>query len=151
MPQSLGTTPVLTISTLSDDDIRELLDYVRREPFSSDWNPLLQWVIDDCNDALRPLDPSWNALERVMWKNARYRCGEMLMALRLAYPLCDFRDAHDPATDTPTGNRCGKLATHRIEWEDNQRYSFGCSDHIEIDETATVKPSRIVSIRKGSR
>jgi len=62
-------------------------------------------------------------------------------------PQCDFRDAHDKATDTPTGNRCGAPATHRIEWEDG-RYSFGCDAHLEIDESATVKPARIVPLTK---
>lgn len=60
-------------------------------------------------------------------------------------PQCDFRDAHDAATDTPTRNRCDAAATHMIEWADG-RYSFGCSDHLTIDKAATVKPARFVPI-----
>jgi hypothetical protein len=58
---------------------------------------------------------------------------------------CDHRDAHDLATDTPTGNRCGEPATHRIEWADG-RYSFGCDAHLTIDDAATVKPARIFKL-----
>lgn len=62
-------------------------------------------------------------------------------------PQCDYRDAHDRATDRPTGNRCTAEATHRIDWEDG-RFSFGCSNHLEIDESATVKPRHIVALDK---
>lgn len=64
-------------------------------------------------------------------------------------PTCDFRDGHDPATDFPTGARCGSRATHRIEWEDGRRYSYGCAMHLEIEDAATVKPYRIVPITEG--
>ncbi len=76
---------------------------------------------------------------------ARARCAEILNARAAKEPHCDFHDAHDVATDTPTGNRCGAPATHRIEWSDC-RYSFGCADHLEIDASATVKPARIVPL-----
>jgi hypothetical protein len=58
---------------------------------------------------------------------------------------CDFHDCHDPITDRPMGNRCSALATHRLEWADG-RYSFGCAAHLVIDETAAVKPKRIVPL-----
>jgi hypothetical protein len=64
---------------------------------------------------------------------------------RAATPSCDFHDAHDRVADRPTGNRCGAPATHRIEWADG-RHSFGCGEHLEIEDAATVKPIRIVPI-----
>lgn len=67
-----------------------------------------------------------------------------------AEPQCDHHDSHDIATDRPTGKRCDALATHRIEWADG-RYSFGCDDHLEIDDAATVKPTAIVELDKGTR
>jgi len=63
---------------------------------------------------------------------------------------CDHRDAHDAATDRPTGNRCRETATHRIEWEDG-RYSYGCAAHLEIDGDATVKPDQIVPLPAPGR
>lgn len=60
-------------------------------------------------------------------------------------PTCDFRHEHDRATDRPMGIRCGAKATHRIEWDDG-RYSFGCDDHLKIDEDATVKPTKVVPL-----
>src|SRR5512143_857409 len=63
-----------------------------------------------------------------------------------APPLCDHREGHDLVLDEPIGKRCDQAATHRIEWEDGQRYSYGCDAHLTIDEAATVKPSRIVKL-----
>jgi hypothetical protein len=60
-------------------------------------------------------------------------------------PKCDFRDAHDAVADLPTGNRCGAPAAHRIEWADG-RFSFGCEAHLEIDDSASVKPIGIVPL-----
>lgn len=65
----------------------------------------------------------------------------------LPVPQCDYRDAHDPVTDRPIGNRCPSHATHRIEWEDG-RYSYGCDAHLEIDPSASVKPARTIRIAK---
>lgn len=62
------------------------------------------------------------------------------------FPQCDHRDEHDMATDTPKGKRCTKSATHRIEWADHRRYSYGCDAHLAIDPSATVKPLRIVPL-----
>lgn len=56
---------------------------------------------------------------------------------------CDYRFEHDPATDRPKGSRCTNPATHRIEWDDDRRYSLACDDHLEIEPQATVKPSAI--------
>lgn len=61
-------------------------------------------------------------------------------------PRCDYREEHDDLADMPVGNRCKALATHRIEWEDGRRYSYGCDAHLEIDDAATVKPARIVQL-----
>ena len=61
---------------------------------------------------------------------------------------CDFHDDHDLAADLPTGNRCTAEATHRINWADG-RFSLACSDHLEIGESATVKPARIVQLLTG--
>lgn len=60
---------------------------------------------------------------------------------------CNFMDAHDEATDTPTGTRCGARATHHITWADD-RVSFGCAKHIYIDSAATVKPVSIVPLQR---
>lgn len=59
---------------------------------------------------------------------------------------CDFCDAHDLGADLPAGNRCGAQATHRIEWADG-RFSFGCAAHLNIDDSATVKPINIAPLR----
>lgn len=63
-----------------------------------------------------------------------------------APPLCDFHEDHDLVADKPGGPRCDKPATHRIEWEDNARFSYGCDSHLAIDDAATVKPTRIVPL-----
>ena len=78
---------------------------------------------------------------------SRARCAALLNArsTRAKEPLCDFRDSHDLATDQPTGNGCSARATHRIEWADG-RYSLGCGAHLEIDDSASVKPIRIVPL-----
>jgi hypothetical protein len=64
---------------------------------------------------------------------------------------CDFRFAHDPVTDRPMGARCANAATHQIEWEDGRRWSLACSDHLDIEPEATVKPSAIVPLTKETK
>lgn len=59
---------------------------------------------------------------------------------------CQYRYAHDMATDLPAGKQCEQNATHQIDWEDG-RHSFGCADHLEIEDTATVKPIAIVPLQ----
>ena len=59
-----------------------------------------------------------------------------------APPQCDFHDDHDLTADKPTGTRCNKPATHRLAWEDG-RFSFGCAQHLTIDDSTTVKLTRI--------
>lgn len=58
---------------------------------------------------------------------------------------CDHMSDHDVVTDRPTGMRCDKDATHRIEWEDG-RWSLACSNHLEISPTASVKPTSITAL-----
>lgn len=59
-------------------------------------------------------------------------------------PTCDWHPEHDIARDKPTGERCGKPATHRIVWQDgSQRFSLACDAHLDLDEAApphTVEP-----------
>jgi hypothetical protein len=62
---------------------------------------------------------------------------------------CDYRDAHDPVTDQPMGKRCESDATHMIKWEDG-RYSYGCGQHLEIEDSATVKPVSILSLTRSA-
>jgi hypothetical protein len=66
--------------------------------------------------------------------------------MELKMPQCDYHDDHNEATDTPAGQRCTAQATHRIEWSDGRRYSFGCDAHLEIDNCASVRPIRIVRL-----
>lgn len=46
-------------------------------------------------------------------------------------PTCGFGEAHSgPPLYRPVGPRCGKPATHIIFWDDDNRWSLGCRDHL---------------------
>jgi len=94
-----------------------------------------------CTIALgRNVDP------HVSKHEARARCAEILNARAENPPRCDYREEHDDLADMPVGARCKAFATHRIEWADGRRFSYGCDAHLKIDDAATVKPARIVRI-----
>ena len=46
----------------------------------------------------------------------------------MAKEVCTFRYDHDPATLTPRGRACKRLAIHTIYWRDG-RTSVACSLH----------------------
>jgi hypothetical protein len=125
---------MLTADTITDAQIRELARGKR--------TPAQQ---ADCALALKKRDRSWTRVQRNSQLYARTRCAALFNVLA-ARPQCDFRDAHDPVTDTPLGERCGAPATHYIMWDDGRRYSVACDQHLEIDSTATVKPTSIVPL-----
>lgn len=61
---------------------------------------------------------------------------------------CQFHSDHDPITEAPRGDACGAVATHLIVWSDGSRASYACENHLELDEDATVKPARILPLKR---
>jgi hypothetical protein len=135
----------LTADTITDEQIRELRSMVLHDatPFEAASDREASRILNTCDVALYGLKPDKRNARHVA--RARARCAEILNARAAIDPVCDFHDAHDAVTYMPTGNRCRALATHRIEWADG-RHSFGCAAHLTIDEAATVKPTRFVSL-----
>jgi hypothetical protein len=143
---------VITADSITDEQIRELQRSIagRVFPASGMAHTGLSEVWEACNLALGSngreacVDRGY-AITPHMREQARARCAEVLNARAASGRQCDFHDAHDAVADVPVGNRCVASATHRIEWSDG-RYSFGCEAHLAIDESATVKPTRVVPL-----
>lgn len=152
--------PQLTAETITDEQIRELLESLRTDGAyecsrcgheQSDavwchvcgWGDLYWTRCDEMRACYAAI--ATNAMSFKWTRDtARARCADLINA-RAAAPTCDFHDSHDPVNDRPTGNRCGAPATHRIEWADG-RHSFGCAAHLVIEDAATVKPISIAPI-----